>query len=225
MKIGYIRYDKKGDASYEEQKRLLQDCERLFEDSGDQMRELDHMIDYMRAEDHVHVYQLDRFGLNIRDLMMLIYDFLGKGIHISSMQDGIDTSTQEGRVLLKIFKVLNLCEQNAVESTLLSVVDPVAVQGSSTTTTHHSNSSSSLGYLASNVHMKNSNVAPMSSSSTREVLRNAGRPKGLSSQAKEKAETAAAMYQEGALSMRDIAQNLNISTATLYSYLRHEKVI
>ena len=26
-------------------------------------------------------------------------------------------------------------------------------------------------------------------------------------------------------SMRDIAQNLNISTATLYSYLRHEKVI
>ena len=52
-----------------------------------------------------------------------------------------------------------------------------------------------------------------------------GRPRGLTSEAKQKAEAAAAMYQEGVLSMREIAGNLNISTATLYSYLRHEKVI
>ena len=208
MKIGYIRSEKKGDSFHEEQKRHLEGCERIFEDFGDSIAELDHMVDFIRSDDHVHVYQLDRFGLNIRDLMTLIYEFLGKGIHVYSQQDGIDTATNEGRTLLKIFKVLNMCEQNAVASSI-TLPEISQIQNSA-----------SLGHLTSNA---KTNVTPLSQ--TREILRNAGRPKGLSPQAKEKAETAAAMYQEGTLSMRDIAQNLNISTATLYSYLRHEKVI
>ena len=208
MKIGYIRSEKKSDSFHEEQKKHLEGCERIFEDFGDSITELDHMVDYIRADDHIHVYQLDRFGLNIRDLMTLIYDFLGKGIHVYSLQDGIDTATHEGRTLLKVFKVLNMCEQNAVTQSI-GLTESATAQNS-------------LGQLMAPSKNTN-NITPLSQ--TRDLLRNAGRPKGLSPQAKEKAETAAAMYQEGSLSMRDIAQNLNISTATLYSYLRHEKVI
>ena len=225
MKIGYIRADKKDDAFYGEQYKALEECERVFEDidscGSEHMKELEHMIDYMRPEDHVYIYQMDRFGLNTRDLMMLVYDFLERGIHITSVKDGIDTSTQEGRVLLKIFKALNMCEQNVVPSTL-SVVEPISSNVVAAKSQSTSNVSPSFGYLSSVTQQNNLGASvPIRG----EMLRNAGRRKGLTPQAKEKAETAAAMYQEGVLSMRDIAQNLNISTATLYSYLRHEKVI
>ena len=51
-----------------------------------------------------------------------------------------------------------------------------------------------------------------------------GRPKGLSEQAKKTAIASEALYKEGKLSVNEIARNLNISKATLYSYLRYREV-
>lgn len=51
-----------------------------------------------------------------------------------------------------------------------------------------------------------------------------GRPKGLSEKAKKTAVAAEALYKEGRLSIQEIADNLSISKATLYRYLRHRKV-
>jgi DNA invertase Pin-like site-specific DNA recombinase len=51
-----------------------------------------------------------------------------------------------------------------------------------------------------------------------------GRPKGLSEAAQKKAVAAEALYHKGELSVNDIAHNLDISKATLYSYLRHRGV-
>ena len=51
-----------------------------------------------------------------------------------------------------------------------------------------------------------------------------GRPKGLSDAAQKKAVAAEALYLKGELSVNDIARNLDISKATLYSYLRHRGV-
>ncbi|USO02218.1 MAG: recombinase family protein [Alphaproteobacteria bacterium] len=223
MKIGYIRSEKKGDAFYETQAKVLGDCERIFEDIGSQIDELEHMFDYIRPDDRICIYQLDRFGLNVRDVITLIHELLEKGIHLFSVHDGVDTSTHEGRVLLKIFNTLNLCEQNSV------------VSNSRTANMGGRNAVSSivLGQLTSISTPKSNNISSIASatssgslsSSAKELFRSSGRPKGLTPQAKEKAEIAASMYQEGSKSMRDIAQELNISTATLYSYLRHEKVI
>jgi len=52
-----------------------------------------------------------------------------------------------------------------------------------------------------------------------------GRPKGLSQDAKNKAIAAEALYREGTLSVRKIAEHLNISTSTLYEYLKHRGVV
>ncbi len=54
--------------------------------------------------------------------------------------------------------------------------------------------------------------------------RKGGRPKGLSDEAEKKARAAEALYKEGQLSANEIAQNLGISKATLYKYLRHRGV-
>lgn len=208
MKVGYIRSEKKGDQFYEEQHTLLanEGCERIFEDLGADVKGLEHILDYVRSDDKICIYQMDRLGLSIKDLIGFIHDLLERGVHIASIKDHIDTATQEGRVLLKIFNVLGLCEQNAVGNNV--VLQP----------TYHNKTT----FVTTN------NVKPfISTTSTipKEVIRAAGRPKGLTPQAKEKAEAAASMYQDGNMSMREIANNLNISTATLYSYLRHEKVI
>ncbi len=54
--------------------------------------------------------------------------------------------------------------------------------------------------------------------------RKGGRPKGLSASAEKKAVAAEALYKEGRLSVNEIAENLGVSKATLYKYLRHRGV-
>lgn len=54
--------------------------------------------------------------------------------------------------------------------------------------------------------------------------RKGGRPKGLSPSACKKAQAAAALYNEGVLSIREITDNLDVSRATLYKYLRQQGV-
>jgi hypothetical protein len=51
-----------------------------------------------------------------------------------------------------------------------------------------------------------------------------GRPSGLSQQAEATALAAETLYREGQLSVRHIAEKLNIAKSTLYVYLRHRGV-
>lgn len=54
--------------------------------------------------------------------------------------------------------------------------------------------------------------------------RQGGRPKGLSDKAQQKAMVAETLYKEQKLTVQQIAEQLNISKATLYSYLRSRNV-
>jgi DNA invertase Pin-like site-specific DNA recombinase len=54
--------------------------------------------------------------------------------------------------------------------------------------------------------------------------RKGGRPKGLPAKAEKTAYAAEVLYNEGELSVRQIASKLNITKTTLYSYLRHRGV-
>lgn len=51
-----------------------------------------------------------------------------------------------------------------------------------------------------------------------------GRPKGLSKKAQDKARVCEALYKEGKMSIAEILENQQISRATLYNYLRYQKV-
>jgi DNA invertase Pin-like site-specific DNA recombinase len=54
--------------------------------------------------------------------------------------------------------------------------------------------------------------------------RKGGRPKGLSQTAIDKAAVAEALYKEGSISVKKIAEQLSISKTTLYFYLRQRNV-
>jgi len=55
--------------------------------------------------------------------------------------------------------------------------------------------------------------------------RRGGRPRGLSATAEKRAVAAEALYKEGRLSVNEISENLGVSKATLYKYLRHRGVV
>jgi len=61
-------------------------------------------------------------------------------------------------------------------------------------------------------------------SSARARGRKGGRPKGLPKKAEPTACAAETLYREGKLSVQAIADKLNISKSTLYSYLRHRGI-
>jgi len=54
--------------------------------------------------------------------------------------------------------------------------------------------------------------------------RNGGRPKGMSQEAIEKAKIAEALYKNGSIPVKKIAEQLGISKTTLYLYLRFRNV-
>jgi DNA invertase Pin-like site-specific DNA recombinase len=236
MKIGYIRANARDDF-YDTQLNALtgMQCGRVFEDIGSSFAALEHMLDYLREDDTVCVYQLDRFGLTVKHLMKFTYDLMGRSISLCSAKDHIDTASAEGELLFKIFNVLSLCEQNAIplredlRSESRPEIRPEIQQSIPVNIKKVDGNDLYTNIHAMPMAMKEPSFSE--ESQTVQQLRQtampspSGRPRGLTSEAKQKAEAAAALYQEGVLSMREIAGNLNISTATLYSYLRHEKVI
>lgn len=54
--------------------------------------------------------------------------------------------------------------------------------------------------------------------------RKGGRPKGMSQSAIEKATIAEALYKNGSIPVKKIAEQLGISKTTLYLYLRYQNV-
>ena len=54
--------------------------------------------------------------------------------------------------------------------------------------------------------------------------RKGGRPKGMSQDAIEKAKIAEALYKDGTIPVKKIAEQLDISKTTLYLYLRHRNI-
>jgi DNA invertase Pin-like site-specific DNA recombinase len=54
--------------------------------------------------------------------------------------------------------------------------------------------------------------------------RKGGRPKGMTQAAIEKATIAEALYKNGSIPVKKIAEQLGISKTTLYSYLRYRNV-
>ncbi len=60
--------------------------------------------------------------------------------------------------------------------------------------------------------------------SARARRRKSGRPKGMSQSAMEKAVIAQALYKNGAIPVKKIAEQLDISKTTLYLYLRSRNV-
>lgn len=92
-------------------------CKRIFTDRGvngsrASRPELDKMLNHLREGDEVVVWKLDRLGRNTRNLLALIDDLEGRGIHFRSLTEGITTTGSMGRAMLTVMSAFAQLERD-----------------------------------------------------------------------------------------------------------------
>ena len=108
MKIGYAR------VSTDDQVTALQrdalqaaGCEQIYEDRGisgvaKKRPALEEAMQVIGKGDVLIVWRLDRLGRSLSDLLRISEELVGKGAHLHSLQDGIDTTNASGKLVFHI---------------------------------------------------------------------------------------------------------------------------
>lgn len=119
MQVGYAR------VSTHEQNLSLQidalkksGCSEIFTDkiSGSKSDRpgLQKALKFLREEDNLVVWRLDRLGRSLKHLIEIITILERQNIGFSSLQESIDTTTSGGRLIFHIFGALAEFERNLI---------------------------------------------------------------------------------------------------------------
>lgn len=119
MKIGYARI------STDTQNLALQldalkkeGCEEIFQEqisgSTKERPELTRMKTILRDGDTVVVWRLDRLGRSLVNIINLVLELRARGVNIKGLNDGVDTSTSSGRLMLNIMASLAEYERELI---------------------------------------------------------------------------------------------------------------
>lgn len=161
-------------------------CEKIFTDtvSGAKAERvgLDQMLAEVRSGDAIAIWKLDRLGRSLKHLVELVSLLNQKNVGLQSLNDPIDTTTAQGRLIFNLFASLAEFEREIIKERTYAGLAAARARG-----------------------------------------RKGGRKPGLSEDAQRKARVAESYYREG-MPVNQIAQDLQISKATLYKYLRFRGV-
>ncbi|HAT1916288.1 recombinase family protein [Legionella santicrucis] len=188
MKIGYARVSTK-EQSLSMQVDALKKagCDQIHEEiaSGAKTARpvLDEVVRNLREGDTLVIWKLDRLGRNLAHLIHLTTKLIEKKVGLISLNDPIDTTTAQGRLVFGIFASLAEFERELIRERTQAGLKSARARG-----------------------------------------RKGGRPKGMSKSAMEKAAIAEALYKNGTIPVKKIAEQLDISKTTLYLYLRSRNV-
>ncbi len=132
--IGYARVSTR-DQNLDLQMTALKEsgCRTIYKDvaSGSKASRpgLDLMRSYLREGDTVVVWKIDRIGRSLKDLITLINDFQDKNIHFKSLNDPIDTSTPQGRMMFGIFASLAQFERELIRERTMAGLNVARARG------------------------------------------------------------------------------------------------
>ncbi len=120
MKIGYARISTK-DQNLDLQIDALEKdgCSRIYTEvmSGTKSErpKLQELINNLRPGDVVVVWKLDRLGRSLKHLVELINQFIQQDVGLRSLNDHIDTTTPQGRLIFNIFASLAEFERDLIQ--------------------------------------------------------------------------------------------------------------
>jgi DNA invertase Pin-like site-specific DNA recombinase len=120
MKIGYARVSTR-DQHLELQIDALEKdgCKRIYTEvmSGTKSErpKLQELLGNLRPGDVVVVWKLDRLGRSLKHLVELINQFIQQDVGLRSLNDHIDTTTPQGRLIFNIFASLAEFERDLIQ--------------------------------------------------------------------------------------------------------------
>jgi DNA invertase Pin-like site-specific DNA recombinase len=119
MKIGYARIstrDQNADMQVDALKKA--GCEKIYTDTASGAKAgrpgLDDMLLNARDGDVIVVWKLDRLGRSLTHLVQLVGEMSRSGIGLNSLNDPINTSTAQGRLVFNIFASLAEFERELI---------------------------------------------------------------------------------------------------------------
>jgi DNA invertase Pin-like site-specific DNA recombinase len=119
MKLGYARVstrDQNLDLQLDALKRA--GCERIYQDvaSGSKTARpaLDEMLAQLRAGDVLVIWKLDRMGRSLAHLVELVGDLVKRKVGLVSLNDPIDTTSAQGRLVFNLFASLAEFERELI---------------------------------------------------------------------------------------------------------------
>ena len=93
-------------------------CIRIFTDkiSGKEFKRegLTACLDYLRADDTLVIYRLDRLGRSVKEMLELCAQLEQRRIKLVSLQDNLDTSSAVGRFTMQILASLAEYNRNLI---------------------------------------------------------------------------------------------------------------
>src|SRR3954451_3188813 len=94
-------------------------CIRIFTDTASgakaERKGLHEALDYVRENDVLVVWRLDRLGRSLRDLIDIISQLDQRKIGFKSLTENIDTTTSGGKLIFHIFGALAEFERNLIK--------------------------------------------------------------------------------------------------------------
>lgn len=121
MKIGYARVSTREQNLNMQVIALEEDgCQKIYEEviSGAKAERpiLDNVLKQLREGDVLVVWKLDRLGRSLKHLVELIQWFMLNKVGLKSLNDPIDTTTPQGRLIFNIFASLAEFERDLIRN-------------------------------------------------------------------------------------------------------------
>lgn len=119
MKLGYARISTR-DQSPDLQIDALKEagCECIYQDIASGAKsarpELDNLLGHARKGDTIVFWKLDRLGRSLRHLIELVEKLDADGVSLQSLNDPIDTTNAQGRLVFNLFASLAEFERELI---------------------------------------------------------------------------------------------------------------
>jgi len=86
-------------------------------------------LNYARQNDCFVVWRLDRLGRSLKNLIQLVEDLDNKGVGFISLNEGLDTTTNGGKLIFHIFGALAEFERNLIRERTKAGLEAARVRG------------------------------------------------------------------------------------------------
>ncbi len=119
MKIGYARVSTK-DQNFDLQIDDLgkAGCQKIYKEvvSGSKTERvvLEEVLRNLRSGDVLVIWKLDRLGRSLKHLIELVAQLIERGIGLQSLNDPLDTTSSQGRLIFNIFASLAEFERDLI---------------------------------------------------------------------------------------------------------------